>query len=149
MFLRDCETADKQLGFSIQAVKFAKLEDMDRAFDEINRAGAQAPLIAPMREIAAETRRLVEMSHQHRLPTVHLRKSFVAAGGLMSYGVDYPGLYRGTASYADRILKGAKPGELPIEQPARYELYVNSTSAKALSLPLPESIMLRADKVIE
>lgn len=148
-FLRDAGTAGRQLGFGVQVVKFTGLDDLPQAFDAMKRLGAQALLVAPMREVPAETRRLVELSYRYRLPTMHLRKSFVIAGGLMSYGVDYPALHQRTALYVQRILAGEKPGDLPIEQPSRFEFYINSSSARNLGLLLPESLLLRADKVIE
>lgn len=149
VFLRDAETAGRQMGFKIHAVKFTGLDDLPQAFDTMKQIGIQALLVAPMREVPAETRRLVELSHLHRLPTMYLRKSFVVAGGLMSYGVDYAVLHQRTAVYVQRILSGEKPGDLPIEQPSRFEFYINSTSARKLGLLLPESLLLRADQVVE
>jgi len=149
VFLRDAETAGRQMGFSVQVVKFSGIDDLPQAFDAMKRLGVQALLVAPTREVPAETRRLVELTHRYRLPTMHLRKSFVMAGGLMSYGVDYPALQQRTALYVQRVLGGEKPGDLPIEQPSRFEFYINSTSARKLGLLLPESLLLRADKVIE
>lgn len=147
-YLRDCETAGKALGFGIQVVKFTKLEDLDEVFAEMSRFGAQALFVAPMREVAAETKRLVELSNHHRLPTIHFRKAFAKEGGLMSYGADYAVLYRRTATYVDKILKGAKPAVLPIEQPARFEFVINAKAAKALGLTIPPELLVRADEVI-
>lgn len=149
IFMRDTIASGNTLGFDVKVVKFAKLEELDRAYDEISRSGDQALLIAPMREIAAETRRIVELSRQYKLPTISLRKSYTIAGGLMSYGVDVASLHHRMAYFVDRILKGANPAELPIEQPTRFEFYVNLNTAKQMNLQMPESILLRADKVIE
>ena len=148
VYLRDCKAAGKIFGFGIQVVKFRKLDDLDEAFAEMVRSGAQASFVAPMREVAAETKRLVELSNHHRLPTIHFRKTFAKEGGLMSYGTDYAVLYHRTAAYVDQILKGAKAGELPIEQPARFEFVVNVKAAKALGLTIPPELLLRADEVI-
>jgi len=148
-FLRDSEAAGRQFGFSVHVVNFARLDDLAGAFDAMEIAGDQALLVAPMREVPAETARLIELSHKHNLPTVHLRKSFVVAGGFMSYGVDYAQLQHRTAFFVDQILNGARPADMPIEQPARFELYINSTSARLLGVELPESLMLRADEVVE
>jgi len=147
-YLRDCEAAGKTLGFKIEVVKFAKLEDLDRVFEGMVRSGAQALFVAPMREVAAETKRLVELSNHHRLPTIHFRKAFAKEGGLMSYGTDYAVLYRRTATYVDKILKGAKPAELPVEQPARFEFVVNVKTARTLGLTIPPELLLRANEVI-
>ncbi len=148
-YLRDCEAAGKTLGFTVHVVKYASVDEITTAFAEMKRLGAQGLFIAPTREVKAETQRIVELGLQYRLPVVHSRKSFPAAGGLMSYGPDYPILYHRTAFYVDRILKGAMPAELPMEQPARFELHINLAAAKALGLQVPESLLLRADKVIE
>jgi putative ABC transport system substrate-binding protein len=147
-YLRDCDTAGKTFGFDKKVVKFKKLEDLDRAFEEAVAAKTQGLFVAPMREVAAETQRLVELSAKHRLPVVHFRKPFAKAGGLMSYGTDYAVLYHRTATYVDKILKGADPAELPIEQPARFEFVVNVKAAKALGLTVPPELLVRADEVI-
>jgi putative ABC transport system substrate-binding protein len=148
-YIRDSAAAGKRLGFETEVVKFAKLEDLDRAFAEALAFRADGMFIAPMREVAAETKRLVELSHRHRLPVVHFRKSFATSGGLMSYGVDYAILHHRTATYVDKILKGANPAELPVEQPARFELHINMGTARKLGLTVPDALRLRADKVIE
>jgi len=148
-YLRDCELAGKTMGFSVHVVKYSKLEDIDVAFEDMKKLGAQAVFIAPTREVKAETQRVAQMGIRYKLPIVHSRKSFTPLGGFMSYGPDYPVLYHRTAFYVDRILKGAKPAELPIEQPARFELHINLATARKLGLQVPESLLLRADKVIE
>jgi putative ABC transport system substrate-binding protein len=86
---------------------------------------------------------------KHRLPAIYEDKGYVDAGGLMSYGPNFPDLYRRSASYIDRIFKGAKPGDLPIEQPTTFEFAINLKAAKALSLTIPPSVLARADQVIE
>lgn len=148
-YVRDAEAAGKALRFEVNVVKFKKLEDLDRAFEEMVQLGAKGVYVAPMREVAAETQRLVELSAKHRLPVVHFRKPFAKAGGLMSYGADYATLYHRTAAYVDKILKGANPAELPIEQPARFELVINLKAAQALGLTVPKSLLVRADELIE
>jgi putative ABC transport system substrate-binding protein len=148
-YLRDAEAAGKALGFSVHTVKYANVEDIDVAFAEMKKLDVQGVLVAPTREVTAETQRVISQGLQHRLPVVHSRKSFAAGGGLMSYGPDYPVLFHRTAFYVDRVLKGAKPADLPVEQPARFELHLNLATAKALGMQAPESLLLRADKVIE
>jgi putative ABC transport system substrate-binding protein len=147
-YLRDCRAAGRNFGFDVQVVKFRKLEEFDRAFKDMIAAGVQALFVAPMREVAAETRRLAELSVRHRLPTIHFRKTFPKEGGLMSYGADYPTLYHRTATYVDKILNGAKPAELPVEQPARFEFLINLKTARALGITIPHELLLRADEVI-
>jgi putative ABC transport system substrate-binding protein len=148
-YLRDSEAAGKALGFSVHVVKYSTLEEIDGAFAEMKKLGVQGVLVAPTRELKAETQRVADLGLQYRLPVVHSRKSFPPVGGLMSYGPDYTVLYHRTAFYVDRVLKGAKPAELPVEQPARFELHINLATAKALGLKVPDTLRLRADKVIE
>lgn len=148
-YLRDCEAAGKTLGFTVHVVRYSKLEEIDRAFEAMKKLGAQGVFIAPTREVKAETQRVADLGLQHKLPIVHSRKSFTPLGGFLSYGPDYPVLYHRTAYYVDRVLKGANPGELPIEQPARFELHINMATARKLGLQVPESLLLRADKVID
>jgi putative tryptophan/tyrosine transport system substrate-binding protein len=97
----------------------------------------------------SERRRLVDLAAKNRLPAVYPQREFVDAGGLMSYGPDLADLFRRTATYVDKILKGAKPEDLPIEQPTKFELVINLNTAKALGLTLPPSLLLRADQVID
>jgi ABC-type uncharacterized transport system substrate-binding protein len=93
--------------------------------------------------------RVVELAAEHRLPAIYATREFVEAGGLLSYGAHYPDLYRRTASYVDKIFKGAKPGELPVEQPTKLELIINIKTAKALGLDVPFHFQQRADEMIE
>ncbi|HEV2055380.1 MAG TPA: ABC transporter substrate binding protein, partial [Methylomirabilota bacterium] len=93
--------------------------------------------------------RLVDLAAKNRLPAVYFSRDFVDAGGLMSYGANGPDLYRRAATYVDRILKGAKPADLPVEQPTKFELVINLKTAKALDLTIPQSLMLRADQIIQ
>jgi putative ABC transport system substrate-binding protein len=91
----------------------------------------------------------VDLAARHRLPAIYASREFVDVGGLMTYGVSYPDLYRRAATYVDKILRGAKPADLPIEQPTKLELVINLKTAKALGLTISESFLLRADEVIE
>lgn len=148
-YQRDSEAAAKVLGFQLKLFVFKGTEDLDRTFEQIAAWRAQAVFVAPLREVPAEIKRMADLSLRYRLPVMHSRIAFPRAGGLMSYGPDYDVLIHRTASYVDRILKGAKPADLPFEQPARFEFHINLTTARALGLTVPESLLLRADKVIE
>jgi putative tryptophan/tyrosine transport system substrate-binding protein len=97
----------------------------------------------------SERRRLVDLAAKNRLPVVYQQREFVDAGGLMSYGMDLADSFRRAAPYVDKILKGAKPGNLPVEQPTKFELMINRKTAKALGLTIPPLLLLRADHVIE
>jgi putative ABC transport system substrate-binding protein len=124
-------------------------EDFDRAFSDMTRAraGALAVLATPVFD--SERRRLVDLAAKNRLPTVYSYRSYVEAGGLMSYGPDLADSFRRAAKYVDKILKGAKPGDLPVEQPTKFELVINLKTAKALGLTIPPSLLQRADEVIQ
>ena len=94
-------------------------------------------------------RQVMELAAKHRLPAMYNNREFIDAGGLITYGVSYPDLYRRTAIFVDKIFKGANPADLPVEQPTKFELVVNVKAAKAIGLTIPESFLARADEVIE
>jgi putative ABC transport system substrate-binding protein len=94
-------------------------------------------------------RQIADLAMRHRLPTISGPREFAKAGALMAYGPDYPALFRRAAIYADRILKGAKPADLPVEQPTTFELIINMKTAKALGLTIPQSLLVRADEIIQ
>jgi putative ABC transport system substrate-binding protein len=121
----------------------------DRAFSEMTRARAGALTVLGSAMFVSERRRLVDLAAKNRLPAVYSHREFVDAGGLMFYGPDLADMYRRAATYVDRILKGAKPGDLPIEQPTKFELVVNLKTARALGLTIPPSLLALADQVIE
>jgi putative ABC transport system substrate-binding protein len=123
--------------------------DLDGAFRTAVREQADAMYVLPSPTFSHHRARLAELAVKHRLPGIYEDKGYVEAGGLMAYGPDFPDLFRRSASYVDRIFKGAKPGDLPIEQPTKFEFVVNLKTAKALGLTIPPSLLQRADQVIE
>jgi putative ABC transport system substrate-binding protein len=115
----------------------------------MRRARTHAAILGENTLFIADRRRIADLAVMHRLPMVFAAKEYVEAGGLVSYGTDYPDLFRHAATYVDRILKGAKPADLPVEQPTQLELVFNLKTAQALGLTIPPSLLARADQVIE
>jgi putative ABC transport system substrate-binding protein len=122
---------------------------LDAAFALMTEQKAEAVLVVMGGALYQHRARVAELAVHHRLPTVAAFKEFPQAGGFMSYGPDLPDIYRRGSAYVDKILRGAKPGDLPIEQPTKYELVFSAKTARALGLTLPPSLLLRADQVIE
>jgi putative ABC transport system substrate-binding protein len=132
-----------------QLLDVQKHQDIGPAFDAAssNRVGA---LIVGIDALAQANRTLIaELAAKHRLPTIYVSREFVEAGGLIAYGPSYPDLYRRAAAYVDKIFKGTKPSDLPVEQPTRFELIINLTTARALGLTIPPILLTLADEVIE
>jgi putative tryptophan/tyrosine transport system substrate-binding protein len=115
----------------------------------MSREKVGALIVLPSPVFLSERRLIVELASKNRLPAMFSLTEFAEAGGLMSYGPNMPELHRRSAAYVDKILKGAKPGDLPVERPRKFELVINLKTAKALGLTIPQSLLLRADKVIE
>ncbi len=137
------------LGVTLLPLKFKELGDFDRASDAIRKESPDALMPLGYSLISTYRRQIAEFAIKSRLPTMGPRKRMADAGLLMAYGPELPDLYRRAATYVDKILKGAKPAEMPVEQPTRFYLTVNLKTAKALGITFPRSILLRADKVIE
>ncbi len=147
--LKGAEVAGRALGLRLQFVEARGPADFDRAFSEMTRARAGALTVLATSMLLTERRRLVYLAAKNRLPAVYPSREFVDAGGLMSYGPDFADLFRRAATYVDKILKGAKPGDLPVEQPTKFELVINLKTAKALGLTIPPSLLVRADEVVQ
>jgi putative ABC transport system substrate-binding protein len=147
--LKGAEVAARALGVRPQFVKVQGPEDFDRAFSEMTRARAGALTVLPSNMFLNERSRLVDLAAKNRLPAVYGVREFVDVGGLMAYGPDLADMFRRAATYVDKILKGAKPADLPVEQPTKFELVINLKTAKALGLTIPQSLLQRADEVIE
>jgi ABC-type uncharacterized transport system substrate-binding protein len=147
--LTGAEVAARGLGVRLQFVEARDPADFDRAFSDMTRARAGALTLLPSNMFRRGHRRLVDLAERHRLPTVYFAREFVDAGGLMSYAAPLTDLCRRAATYVDKILKGAKPGDLPVEQPTKFELVINLKTAKALGLTIPPSVLGRADQIIQ
>ena len=148
--LKASEAAARSLGVRLQALKVERPDDFVTAFAEVQKNRAEALIVSSSPLFYTHRTRLVEFAAKHRLPTIYHQSEFVVgSGGLMSYGPDFYDLFRRSATYVDKILKGAKPGDLPVQQPTKFELVINRRTAKALRLTIPESLLLRADRLIE
>ena len=143
------DVASRALGVRLQFVEARGPADFDRAFSDMTSARADALTLLPSNMFLREHSRLVDLAAKHRLPAVYTVKEYVDAGGLMSYGPNVADLFRRAATYVDRILKGAKPGDLPVEQPTKFELVINLKTARTLGLTIPPSVLSQADRIIE
>jgi putative ABC transport system substrate-binding protein len=141
--------AAEALNIKLQPLSVSASQDLDGAFAAILKEKPDALLVLADRVYLHERKRMMDFALQQRLPNANAHKEMVDAGGLMSYGPSYEDMHRRAAEYVDKILKGAKPGDIPIEQPTKFDLKVNLKTAKALGLVLPPSIQLRADEVVE
>ncbi len=148
--LKGAKVAARALGVRLQFVEARGLADFDRAFPDMTRARGGALTVLPGSAMFfSERRRLVDRAAKNRLPVVYPQREFVDAGGLMSYGSNLPDVFRRAATYVDKILKGTKPGDLPAEQPTKFELVINLKTANALGLTIPQSLLREADHIIE
>jgi putative ABC transport system substrate-binding protein len=147
--LKAADVAARALRVRLQVVGARGPADIEGAFSEITRARADALTVLSSAMLFTERRRLVDLAAKNRLPVAYAQREFVEAGGLMAYGPNLADLFRRAASYVDKILKGAKPADLPVEQATKFELVINLKTAKALGLTIPPSLLLRADQVIE
>ena len=147
--LRDTEDAARGLGLQMQTLEVHGLDEFAGAFATARQGHADGLIVLVFPPGTAEDRaRLVDLAAQSRLPTIYWERAFVEAGGLMSYAASYRAMARHAASYVDRILKGAKPADLPVEQPMKFEFVINLKTANALGLTIPPSLLFQADEVI-
>jgi len=146
---KETEIAAPSLGVQPQLLDVRKPGDFGGAFDAAIRQRAGAMVVGIDALTQANHRSIIDLAAKHRLPAIYASREFVDAGGLVAYGVSYPHLYHRAASFVDKILKGAKPADLPVEQPTKFELVINLKTAKALGLMIPQTILLQADHVIE
>ena len=143
------EAAARSLGLQLQVLTAGRAEELDAAFGAFKDARAEGLIVLASAVFTAHRKRVVDLAAQHRLVAVYEHRDFVDAGGLISYGPNFEELWRGAAKYVDKILKGAKPADLPIEQPKVFELAINRRTAGALQLTIPQSLLVRADRIVE
>ena len=144
------ESAARSLGLQLQSVEVPRAEDFDRAFAAVTKARAQALIVPGVNPLAFANRsQIASFAQTNRLPSMFAQKEYVDAGGLMSYGPSTPDMHRRAATYVDKILKGTKPADLPVEQPIKFEFIINLKAAKQIGLTIPPNVLARADKVIK
>ena len=146
---RELESAARSLKIRVQVVEARGPDEFEGAFAAATRGRAGALIVLGGSTFFANRWRLAELAARHRLPAVYLLREHVEAGGLMAYGVDLRDSFRRAAGYVDRILKGARPGDLPIERPTKFELAINLRAARALGLTIPPAVLARADHLVE
>ncbi len=147
--LKEIEGAARTLGIQLQSLEVRDPNEFEKAFSAMTRERAGALIVLPDALTFLHRIRIVDLAAKNRLPTMYGGKEFVDAGGLLSYGLSWPDMYRRAATYVDKILKGAKPVDLPVERPTRLELVINIKTAKALGLTIPQSMFIRADEIIQ
>jgi ABC-type uncharacterized transport system substrate-binding protein len=137
------------LQVQLQLVEVRGAAEFDRAFLAMGRERADALIVLPSPMLFSERRHIVDLATKHRLPSIAMAREFAELGGLMAYGANLPDLFRRAATYVDKILQGAKPADLPVEQPIKFEFVINLKTAKALGLAVPLIMQMTADEVIE
>jgi putative tryptophan/tyrosine transport system substrate-binding protein len=145
---KEAEADAKRLGLRLQLLGAKGADDLDSAFDAAKRSGVQAVLAHPSTFVATNRARIIELAAKQRLPAIFGGAEAAEAGGLMSYGPDIVDNYRRAAAYVDKILKGTKPADLPVQQPMKFEFVINLKTAKQIGFTIPPNVLARADKVI-
>ena len=143
------QAAARALGVALDVVDIRRPEDLETAFGEMTRKRADALVVMPHGTLLNQRQRIVALAGKHRLPAAYMYREYVEIGGLMSYGPDLGESFRLSAAYVDRILKGARPADLPVEQLTKFELLINLKTAKALGLTIPASVLQQADQIVE
>ncbi len=147
--LKDIRLAAGALGLRLDVQSVREPRDFDSAFSATRNAHSAGLLILGSSMFSTNRQRLAALTREHRLPAIYLRREFAEAGGLMTYGENFSDLFRRAALYVDKILKGAKPTDLPVEQPTKFEFIINLKTAKQIGLTIPPNVLARADKVIK
>ena len=146
---KEAQAAAKSLRIQARLLDVRKPEDLGHAFDDAIKQRANGLVVGIDSLMQTNRQTIAELATKHRLPAIYASREFVDGGGLISYGVSYPDLYYRAAGHVDKIFKGKKPGDIPVEQPTKYELVINGNAAKALGIKIPNSILVRTDKVID
>ncbi len=147
--MNETEGAAQTLGLQLRLISVRGPDELDQAFSAIADERADCLMVFPSPMLFTERKRIVDLAAKLRLPLISMGKEFVQLGGLMSYGADVTDSFRLSGDYVDKILKGAKPAELPVEQPTKFELFINLTTAKVLGLTIPPGVLAIADGVVE
>jgi putative ABC transport system substrate-binding protein len=145
---KESQLAARELGVHLYSTEVSNADRFDGAFQEAIKAGSGVLTVIPSPLVNTNQKRIADLALKHRLPAIYPREDFADSGGLMSYGPDRTEPYRRAAVYVDKILKGTKPAELPVEQPTKFEFIINLKAAKQIGLTIPPSVSARADKVI-
>ena len=146
---KEAESAAGSLRLQLQSVEVVRAEDFDRAFSAVTKERAQALMMPAANPVGfAKRGQIASFAQKNRLPSIYAQKEYVDAGGLMSYGPNTPDMHRRAATYVDKILKGRKPADLPVEQPIKFELVINLKTAKQIGLTIPPDVLARATKII-
>jgi len=148
-YLHETRRAAATMGMQVEAFEIKSPSDLDDAFQGAKRAGAKAVAVLTDYVTLWNRESLVALAAKHRIPTIYTERLFIEAGGLASYGASDRELHRCAAAYVDKILKGTPPADIPVEQPTKFELVINTSAAKSIDLQIPSALRLRADDVIE
>jgi putative ABC transport system substrate-binding protein len=146
---REIQEAARALGVQLQLLGVGAPAEFERAFEAMTRASAEALMVLQSPMFLTHQRRIADLAEKHRLPAMYQRRDYVEAGGLIAYGSSRRELFRRAAAYVDKILKGAKPADLPVEQPMKFELVINLKTAMVLGLTIPPALLFQADEVIK
>ena len=147
--MKELRSAGKDLGLQVQSLEVRSPGDIDRAFETATKAKFGALVVAQHPPMTTNSKRIVELAAKRRLPAIYADTPWIDAGGFMSYGPSIPDLFRRSADYVDKIIKGRHPSDLPVQQPIKYELMVNLKTAKALGLTIPPVVLMRAERVVK
>jgi putative ABC transport system substrate-binding protein len=148
-FLREIKTAGQRAGIAVLGLEARGRDDIERTFAALTKARAQGLIVLPNPVTLMHPTQIIELAAKNRLPAMYPWREFTESGGLMTYSTNRAEMYQRAATFVDKILRGAKPADLPVEQPTKFELVINLKTAKALGITIPPSVLLRADQVIE